>query len=78
MSMSKKDFEAIAQVVLRHDAHAENNGRPLHFGNPEQARVGRIARDLCRVFANANPRFDRDRFLRAALTVSNPFHPDNC
>ena len=71
MSMSKKDFEAIAHILLVNAANAE-----VRSGStPVRERLGQVAVDLGRYFAQANPRFDSDRFLRAALMVSNPQHP---
>lgn len=77
--MTRKDFEAVAKVLLQHDAYAEAVDATFDDGAPgrEQERVGAIARNLCGVFARSNPAFDRDRFLRAALTSDNPMHPDN-
>jgi len=55
MSMSKKDFEQIAEAICEHINHT-GNSQPV--------------RDLIRVVANTcgdiNPRFDRRRFFDAA------------
>lgn len=78
MALSAKHFKAIAHVLVNQDAHAEvrdqSNDGPA---DREQRRVGSIAHELARIFAQDNPRFDKDRFLRAALTADNPFHPDH-
>ena len=50
MAMTRKDYQAVARVL------AENPGE-----NCDQ-----IAAELAKTFAEGNPRFDRDRFLRAA------------
>lgn len=69
MALSKKDYETVAGTLLTQDAIARGHG--------ERYRVGVIALNLANRFGDGNPRFDRDRFLRAALTAENPFHPDS-
>jgi hypothetical protein len=60
MSVSQRDFEAIA-AILAEEMDAQRN-------SDEGARaVFGIADALADYFASVNERFDRDRFLRAAV-----------
>lgn len=58
MSMTRKDFEAVAHAMryARSDA-LQDSGRKLIDGATER---------LANEFQHANPRFDRERFLLAA------------
>lgn len=62
MSMSKRDFEAVARVIK---SEADKALSP----DVDNA-VYRIAAGLAEVFEDANPAFDTDRFLKAAGVVS--------
>lgn len=53
--MSRKDYIKFAEMV-----------RFLDLDDNDKAKV---ARDLCEIFQGDNPRFDRDRFLRAAKVL---------
>jgi len=53
MAMSRKDFTALAALVAE---YAENGGG---------VGVERLAADLATFCREQNPRFDRDRFMRA-------------
>lgn len=54
--MTRKDFELIAAVL---------RNAPLHTQGC--AYVDELAEDFADALAETNPRFDRDRFLAAAL-----------
>lgn len=77
MSMSKKDYEAVASVlrvqVDRHSKMAKSyvgddvearRGRAEHFTAVKAVR--QVAVDLASHFAGENERFDRVKFLTAA------------
>lgn len=53
MSMTKKDFEAIAEIL--------NN---VDYSNPEHSRLF-IVEKLADYFSTVNDKFDRERFLKA-------------
>lgn len=55
--MTRKDYEAIAEVI-----RAER-GR---VSEDQEWALDRLTERLADVFGRDNPRFDRDRFLRAA------------
>lgn len=58
MSMSKKDYEAIARVIRVNRRYA--------VASPEAKTViDDVARDLSVTFGSANERFDREKFLAA-------------
>lgn len=61
--MSKKTYEAVAAVVRR-----EVDQVPLlpESGPAVEWTSARIAAGLADVFAAENPRFDREKFLKAA------------
>jgi hypothetical protein len=56
--MTKKHFEAIAANLREHLYAARGD-------NSETMRVWLICIDMAGIFAGANPRFDRTRFLAA-------------
>lgn len=58
--MSRKDYVAIA-AAIRAEYKAVSDGPAL------QRSVERVAERIANVLAADNPRFDRDRFLAAAL-----------
>ena len=60
MSMSKKDYVKVASII--HTALQESDPY-LTMRGPVVAEVGRRLADM---FAADNPRFDRDRFRKAA------------
>ena len=56
MSMTRKDFEAIATSISYYQAQSPVDGKiALRY----------LADDLCKHFKQANPSFDKDKFLRA-------------
>lgn len=55
MSMSKKDFEAIADIIQRY----------RRVPTADRAVMDAIAIDLGLYFQKQNPRFDMERFLKA-------------
>jgi hypothetical protein len=68
--MTKKHFEAIARIIKANMDHAKtwddaaagfDEGYGVGFGMGAQT----VADDLADYFAKENPRFDRDRFLKA-------------
>jgi hypothetical protein len=59
--MSKKHYEAVAAMLKR---------RGLAEGASGARAVREVARELADLYAEDNPRFDRDRFLEAAGFVS--------
>jgi hypothetical protein len=60
--MSKKDFEMVAAVLV--DQKTDKLDEEFSLGAESMRQA--LARLLAREFAQANPRFDRDRFLKAA------------
>jgi hypothetical protein len=60
--MSRKDFQAIARVIYA--ARTE----PTTASGPYLVALDRVAENLAGVFAAANPRFDRARFIKACET----------
>lgn len=62
MSVSKKDYEAVAAILAR-QADDKPEGEYEH-GEEVMRRV--LARELARYFASASASFDNDRFLAAA------------
>lgn len=63
MSMSKKDFEAIAEAIRRHIVYS---------GNAKHTQD--LIRVLADVFGDINPRFDRSRFFNAC-DYDSPYAP---
>lgn len=66
--MTKKDYVAIARVIAQcefraHPEFASERDRTIEYANNNARSI--IAVDLCDIFAADNPRFDRERFLRA-------------
>lgn len=64
--MSKKDYIALAEAIQ------EAKAKAAAFTVPENrivadAAIAQTAQEIARVCARDNGRFDRDRFLRAAL-----------
>lgn len=54
--MTKKDYQAIADVIVNR----------LYGATPTRRfALSDVAKDLCAVFEEDNPRFDRDKFLIA-------------
>jgi hypothetical protein len=49
--MTKKDFEAIADILIMHNTHAT------------QADMNSLIRETCTVLKRGNDRFDEDKFL---------------
>lgn len=64
--MTRKDYQAIAAAIakVRHDWGAPNGG--LIPGEARHA-IEEIEWAIAQVFAQDNPRFDRDKFLGACL-----------
>lgn len=58
---TRKHYEAVARMI-----HSERDD-----AQEQETRlvVDRIASRMADIFGNDNPRFDRDRFLRACGTV---------
>lgn len=73
--MTKKDFELIANAINR-ELKAErtidltNKGRP-DFGNG----VTGAAFAICHALRQANPRFDRELFLKACFDGTEAYKP---
>lgn len=61
--MTKKDYAAIAAIFARIDCNPENDSDLYDAGHTTAMRC--MALELCTVFKRDNPRFDRDRFLKA-------------
>ncbi len=66
--MSRKDYEAIA-AVLRAEAESIQNSHPdrshYFWRQGHRSAITRTARRLADIFQADNPRFDRERFLKA-------------
>jgi hypothetical protein len=64
--MSKKHFEALAKTI---QARLDTVKNATHLTGVEQSltrnAIETIARDVANVCADANPRFDTHRFLKA-------------
>lgn len=58
--MTKKHFERVAEILYRTLTQETDSG------SEARSVVRMIARDLADAFAEANPRFDRERFLKAS------------
>ena len=61
MSMSKKDYKAIAKVIKRYNPNEMGYAHSL---------INEMIHDLCDYFQQDNPRFDKDKFIVAC-------YPDN-
>lgn len=59
--MTKKDFEAIARAIKAQVDELPQNAE----GAAARWTIFDTALNLSVVFLNANPRFDKDRFLKA-------------
>lgn len=55
MSMTRKDFKAIADVI-----------RTYNLTTHDSLDLYNLTNDLAKYFKQANPTFDRSRFMRAA------------
>lgn len=66
MSMSKQDFVALAEAMIEARAQVAERASIQPGDNTEETLIAAAERiaDVC---AKGNPRFDRERFLRAAL-----------
>lgn len=66
--MTRKHYEAMA-AIIREQVEASQDGSRVRDVESSGAYVrnvlGVVARDMARVFAQDNPRFDRSRFLAA-------------
>lgn len=63
MAMSRKDYEKVAAILREENAFAAN-GRDV-ASRTARAVVATVAVKMADMFAEDNPRFDRDRFLEA-------------
>jgi len=66
--LSKKHYKAIAEIGKQ--ALQQEEGRKVHYPDEWFAVCGfyrRFIGQLARYFQSDNPRFDRERFLNAAL-----------
>jgi hypothetical protein len=60
--MTRKDYEAIAERIAQNaEKYQYDRGADI---------VAEIAEDLAEIFADENPRFDRDRFIDACGVYS--------
>jgi hypothetical protein len=57
-SFSRKDYELAASVI-------NQTWQASIFGEPHKAACVDIADEFAGVFADDNPKFDRDRFMKA-------------
>ncbi len=60
--LTKKDFKAVAEIIANYIDPACVCSEELCF---DCQQTERIALDLARYFATQNPRFDRERFMKA-------------
>lgn len=58
MTLSRKDYKAIAQIL--HD-----QGDPFQEGGPGNLLLKILASNLAWYFEQDNPRFDREKFIEA-------------
>ena len=62
--MTKKHYEAIAKIfAARASSVPPADAHPFYLGAEESREA--IANDLATLFASENPRFDKERFLKA-------------
>lgn len=62
--MSKRDYEAIAAIIkARRDGAEQVTNRDIRFTTAFTAAG--VAREMADHFSATNPRFDRDKFLKA-------------
>lgn len=68
MSLSRKDYEAVAAVI--DTARPKGTNLSGYEAGGHDALLD-VAHDLANIFEASNPRFDRRRFLAACFT-NNP------
>lgn len=69
--MTRKDYELIAGVIKREThSHIHYTTEQRHLLDRRLAILHDTASQLARMFAHDNPRFDRDRFLKACGVYS--------
>lgn len=61
--MTKKDYEKIAKVLAKRITVTGEFSRA--YQNEVREQVKYVASDLADTFAEDNPKFDRERFLKA-------------
>lgn len=67
--MTKKDFEAIARIIREGSnvsTETLDSGQRFAFHEGKRAAVAAIANAYADHAQAVNPRFDRDRFMRAS------------
>jgi hypothetical protein len=63
MSMSRKHFEAIAEAIKETKSDRQNG----HLVKPNvDWAIDRLSLRLAKAFAEFNPNFDKERFIKAA------------
>ena len=73
--MSKKHYIAVAEILnkrmeyVRGQQGCEHDNEVIERFVGAENEIANIARDLAGYFGQENPRFDRDRFLRAAGVI---------
>lgn len=65
--MSKKDYIALAEALLKARARFKAPDAPGIAYETAEQMLTLVAEEIASVCARDNGRFDRDRFLRAAL-----------
>jgi hypothetical protein len=67
--LTKKDFKAVAEIIRKEVPYCRIQGYALQgITQGDNARIGTcswIAQNLANYFATQNPRFDRERFMKA-------------
>jgi hypothetical protein len=71
MTMTKQHFELVAQVLDHRRGAAPMEGIDPAWMAGFRAAHDVLAEDFAHRFADTNPRFDRERFLRAAGVESD-------
>lgn len=64
MSMTKKDYELLANTIKHERMNWKDNSGPV-YGNEAVKALGQFAGHLADHLSRENERFDRDRFLSA-------------
>ena len=65
--LTKKDFKAVAEII--EDNTTEIDGDCLKYNHYQVVSRNSLVMELADYFATQNPRFDRERFMKACGLV---------